>query len=119
MGQRAIKRVPLDFDWPQDEVWKGYLSEDYRDCPSEDCSDQAWKPTEPPMGDGYQLWETTSEGSPISPVFSTPEALAEWCETNATLFAGQGASYDEWLRIIQDDSVDLASTIMLTYREDD
>jgi hypothetical protein len=22
-----------------------------------------WKKSEPPLGDGYQLWETTSEGS--------------------------------------------------------
>ena len=36
----------------------------------------AWEPTDPPQGDGWQLWETTSEGSPISPVFVTPEELA-------------------------------------------
>ncbi len=24
MGHRTIKRVPLDFDWPTGEVWKGY-----------------------------------------------------------------------------------------------
>ena len=39
---------------------------------------EAWEPTEPPEGDGWQLWETVSEGSPISPVFSTAEALAAW-----------------------------------------
>ncbi len=27
-----------------------------------------WTDTEPPTGDGYQLWETTSEGSLSSPV---------------------------------------------------
>jgi hypothetical protein len=37
-----------------------------------------WESTEPPSGDGYQLWETVSEGSPISPVFATPEELADW-----------------------------------------
>lgn len=37
-----------------------------------------WKKTEPPAGPGYQLWETVSEGSPISPVFSDGMALAEW-----------------------------------------
>lgn len=39
---------------------------------------EAWEPTEPPTGKGWQLWETVSEGSPISPVFPTADALAQW-----------------------------------------
>lgn len=31
-----------------------------------------------PTGDGYQVWETVSEGSPISPVFATPDAVVDW-----------------------------------------
>jgi hypothetical protein len=38
----------------------------------------AWTPTEPPTGDGYQLWQTVSEGGPVSPVFETADHLAEW-----------------------------------------
>ena len=30
---------------------------------------------DPPSGDGWQLWETVSEGSPISPVFATADEL--------------------------------------------
>jgi hypothetical protein len=37
-----------------------------------------WTQTEPPEGEGWQLWETVSEGSPVSPVFATPEELAAW-----------------------------------------
>lgn len=37
-----------------------------------------WESEDPPFGEGYQLWETFSEGSPISPVFKTPEELADW-----------------------------------------
>jgi hypothetical protein len=37
-----------------------------------------WEPTEPPFGPGWQLWDE-AEGSPDSPVFKTPEALAQWC----------------------------------------
>jgi hypothetical protein len=37
-----------------------------------------WEETEPPTGDGWQLWETVSEGSPISPVFATEDELASW-----------------------------------------
>lgn len=43
---------------------------------------EAWEPFEPPSGDGWQVWETVSEGSPISPVFSTPEEAAKWVEEN-------------------------------------
>lgn len=39
---------------------------------------EAWQRTEPPNGDGWQVWETVSEGSPISPVFPTREGLIEW-----------------------------------------
>ena len=39
---------------------------------------EAWERTEPPTGDGYQLWETVSEGSPITPVFAAAEELAHW-----------------------------------------
>jgi hypothetical protein len=43
---------------------------------------EAWSSTEPPTGDGWQLWETVSEGSPISPPMPTAEALAEWMGVN-------------------------------------
>ena len=38
----------------------------------------AWESTEPPVGEGWQLWETVSEGSPISPAFASAEDLAAW-----------------------------------------
>lgn len=226
MGQRTLKRVPLDFDWPLKEVWQGYLMPDdlrlptchecagegygrearaiaytfyphmiggphadalawcdkigqaevdhlaaegrLRDfgdsptaeqvnaaergprrgfwghdainrlilirfrceqlgippyCPACEGSGElgtpeqraayeAWEPSDPPKGDGYQLWETTSEGSPVSPVFPTAEALARWCADNATLFAGQGADYAAWMQLISQDAVDIGSTMM-------
>ena len=37
-----------------------------------------WQPTDPPTGDGWQVWETVSEGSPISPVFPDREGLIQW-----------------------------------------
>lgn len=39
---------------------------------------KTWREKKPPKGPGWQVWETVSEGSPISPVFSTPEELIEW-----------------------------------------
>jgi hypothetical protein len=38
---------------------------------------ERWERTEPPTGEGWQLWETVSEGSPITPVFETAEALVD------------------------------------------
>lgn len=39
---------------------------------------EAWEKTPPPTGEGWQLWETVSEGSPISPVFKTADELVDW-----------------------------------------
>ena len=48
----------------------------------------------------YQMYETTTEGTPISPVMSSPEELARWLVDNeADAFAGQPASYEAWLRM--------------------
>jgi hypothetical protein len=49
-----------------------------------------WQSFPPPKGPGYQLWETVTEGSPVSPVFDTPEGLAEWIVANqpGTTLAG-------------------------------
>lgn len=53
---------------------------------------EEWKEYEPPAGAGYQLWETCSEGSPVSPVFASAEELADWCAENATIFASEKTS---------------------------
>lgn len=49
---------------------------------------------------GYCMYETTSEGTPISPVFATPEELARWlADTGASAFGGMTATYEQWLRM--------------------
>lgn len=30
---RELRRVPLDFDWPLKERWKGYVNPHYHECP--------------------------------------------------------------------------------------
>lgn len=48
----------------------------------------------------YQMYEDTTEGTPISPVMETPEALAQWLvDNNASAFADETASYQAWLAI--------------------
>jgi len=123
---REIKRVTLDFDWPIGKIWPGYMlgicrhMEDYicKNLSSEetcrlckqfaslagvpieyDCPDTR---VHPPKGDGYQLWETTTEGSPVSPVFAIPEELARWLADNgASAFGRMTLSYEKWLTFIK------------------
>lgn len=38
---------------------------------------EAWKETPIPEGDWWQVWETVSEGSPVTPAFPTAEALID------------------------------------------
>lgn len=59
----------------------------------------SWREYEPPAGVGYQLWETCSEGSPISPVFPSAELLAIWCETGASIFADEKMSREQWFEM--------------------
>lgn len=196
---REVRRVPLDFDWPIDKTWGGFLNPHYKKCPDCDhgetascdalnqlvhlimiagsnsasrkpphsylrqvgiesvgttlhevsvglagrpmsfighdaidrwqatkkillaaglpedwgtcktCNGRgidptiyeaysAWEPTEPPKGDGWQLWETVSEGSPVTPVFETPEQLAQHLVENPSgIFK---CSYEDWLQMI-------------------
>jgi hypothetical protein len=39
---------------------------------------EAWQCEGPPQGPGWQLWETVSEGSPVSPVFPDKEAFVQY-----------------------------------------
>ncbi len=162
---REIRRVPLDFDWPLEKVWDGFVNPHYRPCragceggysatyralarhvnalvwdravqtdpqyakvaaflvardarpgpfghdsidawsavkrlgemaelpegwdtcqicggegldPAAREAYEAWSETDPPAGEGWQMWETVSEGSPVSPVFATADALVDW-----------------------------------------
>lgn len=48
------------------------------------------------------MYEDTTEGTPISPAFTTPEELARWlADNNASAFAGEGASHEGWLRVVR------------------
>jgi hypothetical protein len=46
--------------------------------PEQRAEAEAWEPTNPPAGDGWQLWETVSEGSPVTPVLPTADALVTY-----------------------------------------
>lgn len=62
-----------------------------------------WVGYEPPSGEGYQMWENTSEGSPQSPIFETLDELCEWCSENASIFGTSNfVSKEKWMECLKD-----------------
>ena len=62
----------------------------------------SWEKVEPPTGGAYQIWETVSEGSPVSPPFLRPEDLARWMVANDDSVT-KGTDYDGWMKFILGD----------------
>ena len=70
---------------------------DWCGCPDKEGYMPEWKSEEKTH---LQMYETCSEGTPISPVMETPEALARWLADNgASSFGHSTASYEQWLRV--------------------
>lgn len=86
-----------DEKWaPVDEIFKSISYSEYSgDMPSPDDYMPQWSEEEKTH---IMMYETTSEGTPISPAFETPEELAQWLFVNeASAFGDQTATYEEWL----------------------
>lgn len=80
---------------------KGYASVEKYEGQREESEKWHEEEHEPPTGEGWQMWETTSEGSPMSPVFKTPEELARWlADTKASIFGSNALDYAGWMRQI-------------------
>ena len=140
MINRVLKRVPLDFDWPLNNIWPGYTlslcggMEDYFPKMEHDercnlCRKFAkimgWEILDygcpeveslgPPKGEGYQCWETTSEGSPISPVLKTLDTLCLWLANNSGDQITKEMTEDEWFKILKKEgsAMDMATNHLL------
>ena len=62
-----------------------------------------WKNYEPPKGEGFQLWSTTTEGHPMTPVFNSLEELCDYCEKEkVSVFGSSTATKQEWLNMLGD-----------------
>lgn len=49
----------------------------------------------------FQMYETCTEGTPISPVMASAEDLARWlADSGASAFASRTASYEQWMAMI-------------------
>jgi hypothetical protein len=120
---REVRRVPADWQHPMDErtgQHKALWPSSYKDAAAAfmkkanaeglqaaiDVFGQA-----PDEGDYMPDWpgderthlmmyENTSEGTPISPAFETPEELARWLADNgASSFGSYTATYEQWLGV--------------------
>jgi hypothetical protein len=65
---------------------------------------EAWEMPDPPEGPGYQLWQTVSEGGPVSPVFESLELLADWLASHHSV-ATQTYAPEEWMRVLRGEAV--------------
>lgn len=72
-----------------------------------------WTPEE---ATHYMLYENTSEGTPESPAFATPEELARWLADNKVSSFGRHhpLTYDVWLKFCQQEGVSEGTFVMTT-----
>jgi hypothetical protein len=93
----ACMNWTLRADHPADEWYWHYAH------PPEDFGERACHMFEHPRDDltHFMMYESTSEGTPISPAFETAEELARWlADTGASSFGPFTATYEEWLAMI-------------------
>ena len=121
---RQIRRVPADWVHPkgktlcdempvfteseiQEGLEEGWLCE-YLPNYGLDIMPEFDNPTH------YQMYETTTEGTPISPVLESPEAVAKYlAENNVPVFADATMEYEQWLNLIKSQLYEGASDTIL------
>ena len=81
----------------------GYGSTEAYPGQREESEDWEW--IEPPTGPGYQLWETTSEGSPKTPVYETIEELCVYAAANVSTFGSDMATAEQWREMLDENFV--------------
>lgn len=99
-------------DWEEEKAkWSRGEYPDYADDESKKLSYEEWGGEKPDPADympnwpeaertHYMMYEDTSEGTPISPAFETPEELAKWlADTGASSFGDSTATYEQWLAV--------------------
>jgi hypothetical protein len=104
--------APAMREWiAQWDAWERGERPDY--CSEEGAKLPFWEWSGPPPDPAYyrpdwpeesrthlMMYEDTSEGTPISPAFATPEELARWLvDNNASAFGSDTATYEQWLAV--------------------
>ena len=108
-GENYQSRVD---EWDEEcAKWKAGWRPDYADSEGRAMTYEQYSGQRPHRDDYMPNWpaeqrthlmmyEDTSEGTPISPAFATPEELARWlADNNASAFGSSTASYEAWLRV--------------------
>jgi len=117
---REVRRVPATWEHPKEDgrykpLLEGYAAakaefeakykseglqaalDYFGQAPNQDDYMPDWTEDEKTH---FQMYETCSEGTPISPVMATPEELAHWLADNgASAFGSMTANYESWLRV--------------------
>ena len=99
-------------EWNEENAkWSRGEFPDYAGEESRKMSYSEWAGDQPKSADYMPDWpaeqrthlmmyEDTSEGTPISPAFKTPEELARWLVDNkASAFGNSEGTYEGWLRV--------------------
>jgi hypothetical protein len=103
--------VPVMQEWIAE--FQAALRDGAADYNGDRISMETWLDDSPPPDPKYyrpdwpeesrtmlMMYECTSEGTPISPAFETPEALARWLtDTGASAFASLTMTYEQWLAV--------------------
>jgi len=77
---RVVRRVPKNFDAVLGRVWPGCIRPGCEICssPIDRCTTcRSWRPSYP-SGAWWQLWETVSDGSPVTPAFHSMDSLVRY-----------------------------------------
>lgn len=113
---REVRRVPPGWEHPTNEDGHYIPLHDHFSYSPEEVLEglrDGWMVNDPPYygvkvmpewpeeeKTHYQMYEVTSEGTPISPVMASPEELARWLVDNhASAFGAMEAPYEAWLRV--------------------
>jgi len=93
--KRALEYV--DDDIYDKMSFEEYFEEYYGGAPDPDHYMPSWTEEEKTH---IMMYQNTSEGTPISPAFETPEELARWLADNgASSFGEMTATYEQWLGV--------------------
>jgi hypothetical protein len=98
---REVRRVPETWQHPKDgrRFIPLYRDKEGRPQLRADQCMPAWPEAERTH---FQMYETTTAGTPISPPCRSAKELAHWLsETHADAGAGQTATEKEWLAMIE------------------
>jgi hypothetical protein len=104
--------------WAEDKAkWDRGEYPDYADEEDKKLSFEEWDGERPDINDympdwpeeektHFMLYETTSEGTPMSPAFATVEELARWLTDNevSTFGYNRTTAYENWLAFCKEGS---------------